>query len=66
MRNVRVLSGLTILVGLLLAVTPWVFRFTSDWIALLDVAVGGLVVAMLGLIMTYMVGQVATRPHSSH
>lgn len=65
MQTLRVLSVLTFLVGLVLAVTPWFLHFRSDHVAFLDVAVGGIVVAVLGLV-TYMVGMAGPRPHSSH
>jgi|RhiMetdeSRZDD1v2_1073273.scaffolds.fasta_scaffold860003_2 hypothetical protein len=48
----KLLSILTVLAGLVLAGTPWLFRFTSDRMALADVVVGGLVVALLGIFTT--------------
>jgi hypothetical protein len=46
----RVLAILTVLVGIILAVTPWVLRFAADRVALADVLIGGIVVAVLGLL----------------
>jgi hypothetical protein len=48
----KVLAIVTALVGVVLAVTPWVLRFTADRVARTDVLIGGLVVAILGL-LTY-------------
>ena len=45
----RVLSWLIILIGLVLVATPWLLRFASDRVARLDVVIGGLVVAILGI-----------------
>ncbi len=46
----KVLAILTVLVGIVLAVTPWVLRFTADRVALADVLIAGIVVAILGLL----------------
>jgi len=46
----KILAILTALVGIILAVTPWVLRFSADRIALADVLIGGIVVAVLGLL----------------
>jgi SPW repeat len=46
----KVFAILTVLVGIVLAVTPWLLRFTSDRVARADVLVGGIVVAILGLL----------------
>jgi SPW repeat len=54
MRTLRALSGLTILVGLILAATPWLLHFRRDHVAFLDVLIGGAVVGVLGLVTTYM------------
>ena len=48
----RLLSWLTVLVGLVLIVTPWIFRFSADRTAVLDITIGGIVVALLGLALT--------------
>jgi SPW repeat len=50
MQIVRVPSGLTILAGLILAASPWLLHFRRDHVAFLDVAVGGIVVALLELL----------------
>jgi hypothetical protein len=57
----RMLSWLIVLIGLALAVTPWLLRFTGDRIARLDVVIGGVVVALLGIAMVYMAQPEATR-----
>jgi hypothetical protein len=49
---VKNLPILTVLVGLALAITPWVFRFSADHVALIDATGGGIVVAALGA-LTY-------------
>jgi hypothetical protein len=46
----KTLAILTALVGIVLAATPWLLRFTGDRVALTDVLVGGIVVAVLGLL----------------
>lgn len=46
------LSGLTFLVGLALITTPWVFHFTADRVALSTVVIGGLIVTLLGILLT--------------
>jgi hypothetical protein len=48
----EILAILTALVGIILAVTPWLLRFTADRVARTDVLIGGLVVAAPGL-LTY-------------
>ena len=48
----KYLAILTALIGLALAITPWAFRFTGDHVALIDTAVGGIIVAALGA-LTY-------------
>ena len=57
----EILAILTALVGIILAVTPWLLRFTSDWVARTDVLIGGLVVAVLGLLSYQTL--VSTRAH---
>ena len=49
----QMLSWLIVVVGLVLAATPWILRFTADRVASLDVTVGGVVVALLGLTLAY-------------
>jgi hypothetical protein len=49
----QMLSWLIVLVGLVLAATPWLLRFTSDRVASLDVTVGGVIVALLALALAY-------------
>jgi hypothetical protein len=49
----RLFSWLTVLVGLGLAVTPWLFHFTTDWVAFMDALAAGIIVALLGLGLTY-------------
>jgi drug/metabolite transporter (DMT)-like permease len=46
----KILALVTALVGVVLAVTPWLLRFTGDRVARMDVVIGGLVVAVLGLL----------------
>jgi drug/metabolite transporter (DMT)-like permease len=48
----KILAILTALVGIVLAVTPWLLHFTGDRVARTDVLIGGIVVAVLGL-LTY-------------
>jgi hypothetical protein len=48
----RILSIITVLVGLALIGTPWVLRFAADRTAVADVVVIGIVVALLGLFTT--------------
>jgi hypothetical protein len=59
----KIISALTIVIGIALAITPWVFRFTADRPALLDVAIGGIVVAVLGA-LTYGALTTASAPPS--
>jgi len=54
-----ILSVLTFLVGLALVVTPWLFHFTADHAALSDVVIGGLVVMLLGILLTVEAGLTA-------
>jgi len=49
---VKSLPILTILIGLALIVTPWIFRFSGDHVASIDAVIGGIVVAGLGA-LTY-------------
>jgi hypothetical protein len=48
----RILSVVTVLVGLALMGTPWVLRFTADRTAVADVVVTGILVAVLGIFTT--------------
>jgi hypothetical protein len=48
----KILSILTVLVGLGLAGTPWLLRFTADRVAAADVVVGGIIVTVLGIFTT--------------
>jgi SPW repeat len=57
----RVLSWLIVLIGVVLAATPWILRFAGDHIARLDVTIGGVVVALLGLALIYAMEPAATR-----
>jgi hypothetical protein len=50
----KLLSILTVLVGLALAVSPWVLRFRSDRVAAIDVLVGGIIVVVLGASLYWM------------
>jgi hypothetical protein len=45
----RVLSWLIVLIGLVLAATPWLLRFAMDRVARFDVVIGGLIVAIVGI-----------------
>ena len=56
----KVLAILTALVGVALAVTPWLLRFAADRLAFADVLVVGLAVAVLGLLSYEAI--IATRP----
>ncbi len=58
----RWLAGLTTLVGIVLALTPWLLSFTQDHVAVLDTAIGGIVVAVLGISLFYQ----ATAPAPRH
>jgi len=58
---IKVLAILTALVGVALAITPWLLRFTADRAAFVAVLVGGLAVAVLGILSYEAI--VATRPH---
>jgi hypothetical protein len=49
----KILAVLTMLVGLPLAITAWVFSFAGDRGACFDVATGGVIVALLGLGFIY-------------
>ena len=49
----RVLSWLIVLAGLVLIATPWLLRFAGDRVAELDTVVGGLIVAILGIVQVY-------------
>jgi SPW repeat len=51
----RVLSWLIVLVGLFLAVTPWLLHFATDRVAELDVVIGGAIVALVGIALIYTV-----------
>jgi hypothetical protein len=46
------LSVLTFLAGFALVITPWLFHFTTDHAAFSDVVIGGLVVMLLGILLT--------------
>jgi hypothetical protein len=48
----RILSFITVLVGLALVGPPWLLRFSADRTAVADVVVTGIVVALLGLFTT--------------
>jgi predicted benzoate:H+ symporter BenE len=48
----RILSVVTVLVGLALIGTPWLLRFTADRTAVADVVVTGIIVALLGMFTT--------------
>jgi hypothetical protein len=50
----KILAVLTMLVGLTLAITPWVFSLAGDRGAFVDVATGGVIVALLGLGLIYL------------
>jgi hypothetical protein len=54
MHALRLLAWLTLLAGLVLAVTPWLLGFTGDHIARIDVLVGGLVVGLLGAALSWL------------
>jgi hypothetical protein len=56
-----VLSWLIFLVGLVLAVTPWLLRFATDRVAELDVVIGGAIVALVGIALIYAVPEPAGR-----
>ena len=49
----RVLSWLIVLIGLILIATPWLLSFTTDRAARLDAVVGGVIVAILGIVQVY-------------
>ena len=49
----RMLSWLIVLIGLVLAITPWLLRFATDRVAELDVVVGGAVVVLVGVALLY-------------
>ena len=49
----RMLSWLIILIGLVLAITPWLLRFATDRVAELDVVIGGAIVALVGVALVY-------------
>lgn len=51
--SARLLVWLMVLVGVILAIAPWLLRFTADRTALVDVATGGIIVALLGLALMY-------------
>lgn len=57
----RVLSWLTVLIGLVLTATPWLLSFATDRVARLDVMIGGAVVALVGIALVYAVQPAATR-----
>lgn len=57
----RAVSWLIVLVGLVLAATPWLLSFARDRVAQLDVLIGGAIVALLGLALIWGVGPAATR-----
>jgi hypothetical protein len=47
----KLLSILTVLVGLAMAVSPWLLRFRADRVAAIDVLVGGIAVIVLGSLL---------------
>jgi hypothetical protein len=49
----RVLSWLIVLIGLILIATPWLLSFAEDRVAELDAVVGGVIVAILGIVQVY-------------
>jgi hypothetical protein len=49
----RVLSWLIVLIGLILIATPWLLSFATDRVAQLDAVVGGVIVAILGVVQVY-------------
>ena len=49
----RVLSWLIVLIGLILIATPWLLSFAGDRVAELDAVVGGVIVAILGIVQVY-------------
>src|SRR5262245_49064716 len=51
----RVLAWLVVLIGLVLAITPWLLRFAGDRVAQLDVVIGGAIVALLGIALIFAV-----------
>jgi len=57
----RMLSRLIILIGLVLAITPWLLRFATDRVAELDVAIGGAIVALVGVALVYAMPPEPTR-----
>jgi len=57
----RMLSWLIVLIGLVLAVTPWLFRFATDRVAELDVVVGGAIVVLVGIALIYAVPEPTRR-----
>ena len=50
MATQRVLSWLIVLIGLILIATPWLLSFAGDRVAELDTVVGGVIVAILGIV----------------
>jgi hypothetical protein len=56
-----VLSWLIFLIGLILIATPWLLSFTADRVARLDVVVGGVIVAILGIALVYAVQEPTRR-----
>jgi SPW repeat len=56
----RVLSWLIVLIGVILIATPWLLSFAGDRVAQLDVVIGGVVVAILGIALVY-----AMQPHAT-
>lgn len=54
MHALRLLAWLTLLAGFVLAVTPWLLGLAGDHIARTDVLVGGLVVALLGVALSWL------------
>jgi hypothetical protein len=62
----KILSVLIVLVGIALAVTPWVFQYTADRAAFGGAVIGGLVVAVLGALIYGTVTSSGRLPRSQH
>jgi hypothetical protein len=54
MHALRLLAWLMPLAGFVLAITPWLLGFAGDHIARTDVLVGGLVVALQGVALSWL------------
>jgi hypothetical protein len=66
MTTYRLLAWLTLLVGVVLAITPWPLHFASDRVAMVDVATGGVIVALLGLALAYVSQGITTDRRVPH